>query len=151
MAPGNKTHVRLREDLAERLSNLALPEAVPKNLVSDQPAGVSTGSVSDQPVTNTTSARQRPTMPLRSLTDTQCQIVRMCDVFRSRNDLMAKLGMTHRTFFGRKHLEPLIDGGVLQMRHPDQPNHPQQAYILTTAGAAIAELLAKHNSTEGGN
>ena len=30
-----------------------------------------------------------------------------------------------------------LSGGVLRMIHPDRPNHPDQAYVLTEAGVAL--------------
>jgi DNA-binding HxlR family transcriptional regulator len=68
----------------------------------------------------------------------------MCDVHRSLADLMNQLGMTHRTFFKRTHIEPLLKGGVLKMRYPEQPNHPHQAYVLTEVGIALAERVVKN-------
>ena len=52
-------------------------------------------------------------------------------------EIMGELGLTHRTFFRRNHLEPLLASGVLRMTHPDQPKHPDQAYVLTEAGARL--------------
>jgi ATP-dependent DNA helicase RecG len=63
-------------------------------------------------------------------------------------DIMSDLGLTHRTFFRRTHLELLVRGGVLRMTHPDQPNHPDQAYVLTDAGVA---LKARRLNQESGN
>ena len=54
---------------------------------------------------------------------------------------MNELGLTHRTFFRRRHLEPLLASGVMRMTHPGQPNHPDQAYVLTEAGV---ELKVRH-------
>ena len=50
---------------------------------------------------------------------------------------MDELGVCHRSYFRRTHLNPLIRGGVLRMTHPGRPNHPDQAYVLTDAGAAL--------------
>lgn len=55
---------------------------------------------------------------------------------------MEHLGLTHRSFFRRTHLEPLLRAGVLAMTHPDSPNHPDQAYFLTPAGLKLKELRA---------
>ena len=92
------------------------------DLVSDQAGAVTGKLVSDQP--------QR----LQNLTENQWKIVMLCDVPRSVADLMRIFGLTHRTFFRRNHLEPLVRGGVLRMTHPEQPNHPDQAYVLTEDG-----------------
>jgi len=126
VVPGNRTHVQLVEHLVDRLGAVSVE---PTGLVTDQATSRPPNLVTDQ--------------PLRSLSDTQREIVRMCDVFRSIADLMDKLGMTHRTFFRRTHLEPLLKGGVLQLRFPDQPNHPQQAYGVTSFGLALNEQVVK--------
>ena len=60
-----------------------------------------------------------------------------CDVPRSMSDILGEIGLTHRTFFRRTRLEPLLRSGILRMTRPDQPNHPNQAYVLTDAGAAL--------------
>jgi ATP-dependent DNA helicase RecG len=78
----------------------------------------------------------------------QWKIAMFCDVPRAMADIMSDLGLTHRTFFRRTHLEPLVRGGVLRMTHPDQPNHPDQAYVLTDTGVA---LKANRLNRESGN
>ena len=60
-------------------------------------------------------------------------------------EIMGKLGLTHRTFFRRNHLEPLLAGRVLRMTHPGQPNHPHQAYVLTEAGLALKAGYVKED------
>ena len=70
-----------------------------------------------------------------------------CDVPRSVAGMLGKLGLTHRTFFRRNHLEPLVRSGVLRVTHPDQPNHPGQAYVLTEDGA---KLKARRANREAG-
>ena len=76
-------------------------------------------------------------MVYRSVSGNCWKIVMFCDVPRSVANIMGELRLTHRTFFRRNHLEPLLAGGVLRMVHPDRPNHPDQAYVLTEAGAAL--------------
>ena len=110
---------------------------VPRGSVTDQAAAETPGLVTDQ-------ARQ-----LRSLTDIQWKILMFCDVPRSMADIMSKLKLTHRTFFRRRHLEPLLVGGVIHMTHPDQPNHPDQAYVLTEAGVEIKARRVNEPDNEG--
>ena len=100
-------------------------ESVPSRLVTDQAAAETLKLVTDQ-------ARTIP-----NLGDLAWKIVTFCDVPRSLADIMRELGLTHRTFFRRNHLEPLLAGGVLRMIHPERPNHPDQAYVLTEAGVAL--------------
>ena len=65
------------------------------------------------------------------------KVIMFCDVPRSLTDILVELGFTHRTFFRRAHLEPLLRSGVLRMTRPYKPNHPDQAYVLTEAGTAL--------------
>lgn len=67
----------------------------------------------------------------------QDRIIRLCDTPRRLGTIMAAAGMKNRGYFKKRHLNPLLQAGVLRMTHPDQPNHPHQAYVLTSAGAAI--------------
>ena len=65
------------------------------------------------------------------------RVIMFCDVPHSLTDILVELGFTHRTFFRRAHLEPLLRSGVLRMTRPYKPNHPDQAYVLTEAGTAL--------------
>ena len=57
---------------------------------------------------------------------------------RSLADLMElAIGVTHRTFFRRNHLQPLLDAGILRMTKPDKQNAANQRYVLTEAGVAL--------------
>ena len=75
--------------------------------------------------------------PLTELSATHRKIVALCDVPRRLTEIMVALGVTGRNHFKKRHLEPLVRGGVLRMTHPDRPRHPDQAYVLTGAGAAL--------------
>ncbi|MCY4388232.1 MAG: hypothetical protein OXC18_14160 [Desulfurellaceae bacterium] len=93
--------------------------------------------VTDQVDTETEDLVTDQAQRLQSLTEHQGKIVMFCDVPRSVAAMMDELGLTHRTFFRRNHLEPLLRGGVLRMTHPERPNHPDQAYVLTEDGAKL--------------
>ena len=45
--------------------------------------------------------------------------------------------MASRGNFKKRHLDPLLQGGVLRMVHPGQSKHAHQAYVLTEAGIAL--------------
>lgn len=77
------------------------------------------------------------TPKLTKFTEQQRKILAFCEVPRTQADLMKALGVSHRTFFRRTHLEPLIKANLVQMTHPEEPNHPSQAYIITEAGLVI--------------
>ena len=84
-----------------------------------------------------------PDTPLSrlELSDHQRAVIRLCEVPRSAGDLMGELGLSHRTFFRSTVLEPLLAGGLIQQTHPELPNHPKQAYVLTEAGLRLSELM----------
>lgn len=92
------------------------------SLVTDQPAGPEPNLV---------------TPVLTNLTDHQRKVIELCEVPRKQADLMREIGLTHRTFFRRKHLEPLIQAKLIRMTHPEEPNHPDQAYVVTEAGLGL--------------
>ena len=101
---------------------------------SDQVREGATGWVTDQP--------GRPharlvTPLLTNLTADQRRIVALCEVPRKQAFLMQETGLSHRTFFRRKRLEPLVQAGLIRATQPDEPHHPDQAYVVTAAGLAL--------------
>ena len=74
---------------------------------------------------------------VRRLTARQRAIVAACDVPRSLAELMERAGVSHRSHFRRKHLKPLLEGGLVRMTNPANPRAPNQKYVLTDAGAAL--------------
>lgn len=79
--------------------------------------------------------------PLAELSETHRAIMDYCDVPRRLTDVMATLGAADRGHFKKHHLDPLVRAGVVAVTHPNQPDHPDQAYVLTEAGTA---LKARH-------
>ena len=77
------------------------------------------------------------TPALTNLTDDQRRIITLCEVPRKQADLMRETGLSHRTFFRRKRLDPLLRAGLIRMTRADEPNHPDQAYVVTEAGLAF--------------
>ena len=71
------------------------------------------------------------------LTARQRAIVAACGVPRSMAELMERAGVSHRSYFRRKHLKPLLEAGLVRMTKPDSPRAPNQKYALTDAGAAL--------------
>ena len=63
----------------------------------------------------------------------------LVETWRAITDLLENIKVTNRTFFRRTHLNPLIEGGILQLRYPDNPKHSRQAYLLTEAGSRLLE------------
>ena len=117
------------EHLRNRLTNHLAPSDQPigatSRLVTDQPGSAADNLVTDQPE------------PLLQLSQAQRKIVMLCDIPRSIASIMEHLGVEHRAFFRRTHLEPLLKGGVLRMTYPQRPNHPKQTYVLTENGVKL--------------
>ena len=65
------------------------------------------------------------------------KIIGLCDAPRRLTEIMDALGVANRGYFKKRHLDPLLAGGVVRMIRPDQPNHPGQAYVLTEAGIEL--------------
>ena len=76
------------------------------------------------------------TPALTNLTDDQRAISTRCEVPRKQADLMRETGVSHRTFFRRKRLAPLLRAGLIRMTRLDEPN-PYQAYVVTEADLAL--------------
>jgi ATP-dependent DNA helicase RecG len=138
----------LADHLRERWPLDGVGKAAPESLVSDQVPVTGENLVSDQAHTGRENGR-RVSRPIEGLTDQQRQLLAACDTPRRQTELMALLGLTHRTQFRAFHLQPLIDGGLLQLQFPDSPRHPRQGYSLTPAGAAIVGRQIKTEGTAG--
>ena len=127
--PGDTGRYGLAEHIKGSLGAAQLAQST-----SDQVREGADGLVSDQPA--------RPdahlvTPAMTNLTDDQRAIVTLCEVPRKQADLMRETGLSHRTFFRRKRLDPLLRAGLIRMTRPDEPNHPDQAYVVTEAGLAF--------------
>jgi len=135
----------LAPHLLDRFAQSDQVQPISEKLVTDQPPMFPANLVTDQPPTPSINL---VTPILTKLTEHQRKILSLCDVPRSQADLMKALGLSHRTFFRRKHLEPLIKANLVSMTHPGEPNHPSQAYVVTEAGLEI--LLSWKKSAEMG-
>ena len=104
-------------------------------LVTDQVPGVLGNMVTDQVRSGT--GDMVTEQAVSRLTEQQRRIIAACDVPRSLAELMARAGVTHRTFFRRTHLQPLVDAGIVAMTNPANPRASDQRYVLTEAGVAL--------------
>ena len=124
-----------RYGLAEHLKGSAGAAQLGQS-TSEQARGGSKRMVSDQPGSPDTDL---VTPLLTDLTDDQRTIMVLCEVPRKQAYLMQETGLSHRTFFRRKRLEPLIQAKLIRMTRPDEPNHPDQAYVVTEAGLGFLD------------
>ncbi len=133
--------------LAEHLRELFSGNGGQSNLVTDQAQRDSARLVTDQARDEETTERPRRRI-LLELNETQQLVINLCDVPKTMAALMESLRVSHRAHFRRKHLDPLIEAGLLEQTFPDQPTHPRQAYRLTPAGVAVK---AKRGKRSGGS
>ena len=111
------------------------------NLVTAQPTPQQSNLITDQ------ASLQRPNLvipKLTKLTGRQGKILTLCEAPRSQADLMKALGLSHRAFFRRTHLEPLIQANLVRMTCPEKPKHPRQAYVVTEHGLDILASWKKN-------
>lgn len=117
----------------------------PMDLVTDQVT--KSASRDDEATVSGQATEQAPSQRLGKLTSPQQAILDACEAPRSLAELMDRIGATHRTFFRRTHLQPLLNAGIVRMTNPDNPRAANQRYVLTEAGAAIrAERLRQQGT-----
>jgi len=58
---------------------------------------------------------------------------------KTRDELQALLGLTHRQHFIKEYLKPLLDAGWLEMTLSDKPRSSKQRYRLTQKGRSVLE------------
>ena len=113
------------------------PDAPAPNLAAAQAgngrASLSTAQVRRPPTDLSTAQAEAPT----ELSATHWAIMDCCDVPRRLTEIMAALDVANRGHFKKHYLDLLIRGGIVAMTRPDRPSHPDQAYVLTDAGAAL--------------
>lgn len=100
-------------------------KSTPDNLGTDQVGDHKYNMVTDQ------------VRALEKLNETQWKIIKLCDVPRSMADIMKNLDLSHRSFFKRKYLDPLLNGDIIRMTNPDNPKASNQKYVLTEAGIKL--------------
>lgn len=62
-----------------------------------------------------------------------------CRTPRNRKEICAHLGLTSVTYAVQKHVQPLIDAGLIRMTLPDKPKSSKQKYYSTFYTGEMAE------------
>lgn len=99
---------------------------------------------SDQPqdkVTNLNGDIDQPETLVASLNKKQKLLIQHIDGRMDLKELMTMVGMSHRSHFKNKQLQPLIDNALVDESYPENPHHPEQAYFLTAKGEDVRRLL----------
>ena len=55
----------------------------------------------------------------------------------SRVEIQEALSLKDKRNFRENYLEPALKDGLIQMKHPENPNHPKQRYLLTELGRVV--------------
>ncbi|MDR1431081.1 MAG: putative DNA binding domain-containing protein [Propionibacteriaceae bacterium] len=63
---------------------------------------------------------------------------------RSRQELLAAGDLSQSSNNYRRHIMPLVSGGLLAMSVPDRPNSPGQRYVITDKGSAELAALEQN-------
>lgn len=62
--------------------------------------------------------------------------------------LMYKQVYKSHWYFKKHFIVPAIQENLVEMTHPDVPNHPNQKYRLTPKGIELKEVLKKQNENK---
>jgi len=80
------------------------------------------------------------------LTGRAYRLLALCEVPHALSDLLESVGLSNRSYFKTKHLNPLINHGLLRMTKPEKPRAKDQKYVVTPEGLQIVEKRKKADS-----
>ncbi|MFT4035517.1 MAG: ATP-binding protein [Patulibacter sp.] len=68
------------------------------------------------------------------------EVIKLCAAdYATTAQLRERLAIQSRSYVARQLVQPLMARGYLELRFPDQPRHPEQAYRATPAGRAAVQ------------
>jgi len=59
----------------------------------------------------------------------EVELLKFCEVARSREEMQSHIGITNREYFSKAYLKPLLESGRLKRTIPDKPSSRNQRYI----------------------
>ena len=62
------------------------------------------------------------------LTKAQKDIVNFCSIPRTAQEILSRMGLSQHSVNRKRHIQPLVEMGVLEMTNPDNPTDPNQKY-----------------------
>ena len=84
-----------------------------------------------------------------ALTKAQRDVVNYCSVPRTAQEILARLGLSNQSINRKRHIQPLVDMGVLEMTIPEKPNDRNQKYRKrNNRWDSIFDLIASMNEEE---
>lgn len=64
-------------------------------------------------------------------------LIKVLENEMNRQELQEKLGLRHEGNFRENYLEPSLNQGLIIMKYPETPNHPDQRYKLSALGVKL--------------
>ena len=84
-----------------------------------------------------------PSTPATALTPDKLTVLHQMETATaSRAEIMSALGITNQTRAFQRHVEPLIDAGLVERTIPDKPTSRLQRYRITDAGRTCLNRLS---------
>jgi ATP-dependent DNA helicase RecG len=109
---------------------------------SDQAGGQATGQVTGQATGQAQNDKKQGILRLiGELTQVQIGIIRTCSELVSMQEIKQSQHLVSRDFLRVRHLNPLLDQGIVLMKYPDKPKHPKQKYYLSDYGKKVLEAM----------
>ena len=87
------------------------------------------------------------TPQLTKLADKQYRLLDLCEIPQALTDILAEMGLSNRTYFKQKYINPLITNGLLTMTKPDKPRAKDQKYVVTSEGRQVVLKRRGHDDT----
>jgi ATP-dependent DNA helicase RecG len=60
----------------------------------------------------------------------------------SRTEIQGALGLKHKGNFRINYIDPALEQGFIELKHPENPNHPKQKYKLTEQGKKLKKEMS---------
>jgi len=68
-------------------------------------------------------------------------LLRYCFEPRTKIDMLRELGLSNQSVNFRRHIQPLLERGLIERTIPDKPRNRNQKYITTLAGRKFIDNL----------
>jgi len=84
---------------------------------------------------------------VNALTEQQITVLKYCKIARSSKDIQEQaLELVPHTYNFQRHIEPLLEQGLLSRTIPNKPTSKNQKYFTTDSGKRILSILKNDNS-----
>ena len=91
------------------------------NQVSNQASDQVSDQVANQVTHQVNTLKQR-------LTKAQKNIANFCSIPRTAQEILSRMGLSQHSVNRKRHIQSLVEMGVLEMTNPDNPTDPNQKY-----------------------